>query len=56
VCDESRYRSYWGEAFQCSYNATRTPVAARVKNYVVLPSNKYDPVIEVRTCPILSGV
>nr|BBJ29174.1 papain family cysteine protease containing protein [Acanthamoeba castellanii] len=43
------YRSYWGEAFQCSFNTTRTPVVAKVKNYVVLPSNKYDPVIEALT-------
>jgi cathepsin L len=43
------YRSYWGDAFRCSFNTTRTPVAAKVKDYVVLPSNKYAPVVEALT-------
>lgn len=41
------YRSYYGDAFQCSFNVSRTPVEATVKNYVVLPSNQYKPVLEV---------
>ncbi|KAL6072965.1 Cathepsin L [Balamuthia mandrillaris] len=40
------YTSYFGEAFQCRFNASRTKVAAKVGSYVVIPSNKYTPLLQ----------
>jgi cathepsin L len=40
------YRSYFADAFECSFNASKTPVAAKLKDYVVLPSNQYLPVLQ----------
>lgn len=39
------YRSYFAEKFECTYNRTRQPVVARVTDYVVLPFNKYKPLL-----------
>jgi cathepsin L len=38
------YRSYQGAAFNCSYDLN-TPKVAVLKNYTVLPSNEYTPVM-----------
>eukprot|EP01087_Luapelamoeba_hula_P007912 TRINITY_DN194_c0_g1_i1.p1 TRINITY_DN194_c0_g1~~TRINITY_DN194_c0_g1_i1.p1 ORF type:complete len:371 (+),score=70.69 TRINITY_DN194_c0_g1_i1:42-1154(+) len=41
------YRSYWGVNFpKCSFNNSRTPPAATIKNFVNLPVNKYEPILE----------
>jgi cathepsin L len=44
------YRSYWGENFsQCNFSRTRTPPAAKITNFVKLPSNEHYPLLGVRT-------
>lgn len=41
------YRSYFGNNFKtCSFNATQTVPVATLSDYVVLPSNEYEPVLE----------
>jgi len=41
------YQSYWGKNFAtCGFNNTRTPVYAKLKSYVNLPVNKYEPILE----------
>ncbi|PRP82211.1 hypothetical protein PROFUN_10420 [Planoprotostelium fungivorum] len=39
------YRSYFGDAFQCSFNRSRTAVFANITGYVTLPTNKYKPLM-----------
>jgi len=44
------YRSYWGENFsQCNFSHTRTPPAAKITNFVKLPSNEHYPLLGVCT-------
>jgi len=39
------YASYWGTAQTCKFG-TQTPPAAKISNYVRIPSNKYDPLMQ----------
>jgi len=40
------YRSYWGENFsQCNFSRSRTPPAAKISNFVKLPSNEHYPLL-----------
>jgi cathepsin L len=39
------YVSYFGEASQCRFNGSAAYPFATISNYVVLPSNKYTPVM-----------
>jgi cathepsin L len=40
------YRSYWGENFKtCNFSRTHTPPAAKISNYVKLPSNEHLPLL-----------
>jgi hypothetical protein len=44
------YRSYWGENFsQCNFSRSRTPPAAKISNFVKLPSNEHYPLLAVHT-------
>jgi cathepsin L len=43
------YESYGGKDFTCSYNSSTTPPFAVLKNYTVLPSNQYTPVMYALT-------
>jgi cathepsin L len=40
------YLSYFGSAYPCRFNSSKTPIAAKIRNYVTLPSNQYFPVLE----------
>jgi len=40
------YSSYWGAAQQCKFSTNSTPAAAKLKSYVKLPSNVYEPLLQ----------
>jgi cathepsin L len=40
------YRSYFGDNFTCSFDPTKTKPLANITSYKVLPSNKYEPVLQ----------
>jgi len=39
------YRSYFADSFSCSFNNTRTAVAAAIASYETLPANTYKPLM-----------